>query len=430
MKTYNEILDYLYNKLPYYQRAGKIAYKADLNNSIKIDDYFGNPHKKYKSIHIAGTNGKGSVSHMIASVLQSAGYKVGLYTSPHLKDFRERIKINGEEIPKEEIISFVKDNIAFFNEIQPSFFEITVAMAFYYFAKENVDFAVVEVGLGGRLDSTNIITPVFSVITNISLDHTELLGNTKELIAKEKAGIIKNNVPVIIGQIDPIVDKVFEDKAKLNKSDIYFADKMHSVEYSMLSIDNKQVIQVLKNGEIIYPNIKTDLLGVYQVKNIITTIASIELLKSKSINIDKSAIYNGLENVVKITGIQGRWEILGANPRIVCDTAHNEEGLKQVVNQIKNTPYKKLHMVMGFVEGKDLDSILKLLPQDATYYFTKAQIPRALNEEKLHNLAANCELKGEMYKSVIEGLNAAKSNAQPEDFIFIGGSTFIVAEVI
>ena len=430
MNTYKETLDYLYNKLPIYQRVGKVAYKADLNNSIKLDNYFGNPHKKFKSIHVAGTNGKGSVSHMIASILQVAGFKVGLYTSPHLKDFRERIKINGKEISKMEVIRFVKNNIDLFNEIEPSFFEITVIMAFYYFAKENVDYAVIEVGLGGRLDSTNIITPEISVITNISLDHTELLGDSKELIAREKAGIIKDNIPVIIGESDPEIDHVFIEIAHSANSLIYFADSIYSIDYSMLSLENKQMFNVKKNKIIKYSDLKIDLLGDYQKKNILPVLLTIDLLNEKELKVNKNVIYIGLENTIKNTGIYGRWEIIGNNPRIVCDTGHNEEGINQVVNQIKNTPYKKMHMVIGFVNDKDLDNILKYLPQDAIYYFTKAQIPRALNEKELQLMAVKYNLIGKSFDKVDKALKAAKSNANPEDFIFVGGSTFVVAEII
>ena len=430
MNTYKKTLDYLYNKLPYYQRAGKVAYKANLNNSINLDNYFGNPHKRFKCIHIAGTNGKGSVSHMIASILQTAGYKVGLYTSPHLKDFRERIKINGKEIPKEEVICFVKDNINIFNKIKPSFFEITVIMAFYYFAKERVDFAVIEVGLGGRLDSTNIITPEISIITNISLDHTDLLGNSKELIAKEKAGIIKENIPVIKGQSDTEIDYVFKEMAYLKNTKLYFADKIYSINYSMLSTDNKQILNLKKNNKKAYSVLKLDLQGYYQKFNVLPVLLAIDILNEKGLKINDSFVYKGLENTIKNTGIRGRWEVIGSNPLIVCDTAHNEEGIKQVVNQLNNTPYKKLHMVIGFVNDKKLNKILKLLPEDAIYYFTRAHIPRAMNEIKLQDLAAKYSLFGESFTDVKKAYTLAKSNANTNDLIFIGGSTFVVAEVI
>jgi len=430
LNTYKKTLDYLYNKLPYYQRAGKVAYKANLNNSINLDNYFGNPHKRFKCIHIAGTNGKGSVSHMIASILQTAGYKVGLYTSPHLKDFRERIKINGKEIPKEEVICFVKDNINIFNKIKPSFFEITVIMAFYYFAKERVDFAVIEVGLGGRLDSTNIITPEISIITNISLDHTDLLGNSKELIAKEKAGIIKENIPVIKGQSDTEIDYVFKEMAYLKNTKLYFADKIYSINYSMLSTDNKQILNLKKNNKKAYSVLKLDLQGYYQKFNVLPVLLAIDILNEKGLKINDSFVYKGLENTIKNTGIRGRWEVIGSNPLIVCDTAHNEEGIKQVVNQLNNTPYKKLHMVIGFVNDKKLNKILKLLPEDAIYYFTRAHIPRAMNEIKLQDLAAKYSLFGESFTDVKKAYTLAKSNANTNDLIFIGGSTFVVAEVI
>ncbi len=428
--NYNDILDYLYHKLPFYQRIGKAAYKENLDNSILLDNHFGNPHRKFKSIHIAGTNGKGSVSHMLASILQTAGFKVGLYTSPHLKDFRERIKINGKVIPKKEVVSFITENFQLFDEMQPSFFEITVAMAFYYFAKENVDYAVIEVGLGGRLDSTNIITPEVSIITNISLDHNELLGNSKFLIANEKAGIIKESVPVIIGQSDEEIDSVFLNIAKSKNSEIYFADKIYYTEYSLLSTDSKQVLQIKRSKKIEYPSLKIDLLGNYQRLNIIPVLKTVDILNKKGIKIQQNVIYKGLENVVRNTGLHGRWEVLGTNPRIVCDTAHNEDGIKLVLNQIINIPFKELHVILGFVNDKNLDSILPLFPKEAIYYFTKANIPRALNENELQKMAKKYGLNGEPFIKVTEAFVAAKNNSNPDDFIFIGGSTFVVAELI
>ena len=428
--NYQETLNWLFDQLPMYQRQGKAAYKADLNNTLELDRYFNYPHKKFKSIHVAGTNGKGSISHMLASVLQEAGYKVGLYTSPHLKDFRERIRVNGEVISEEFVVDFIKDHRSKFEEIKPSFFEMTVAMAFDYFAKMQIDVAVVEVGMGGRLDSTNIIQPNLSVITNIGLDHTAFLGNTLEEIATEKAGIIKEHTPVVIGETHVETEEVFIERAKKLKSDIYFADQFYEIDYAMLTIDNKQVFNVKLGEEIIYKDLKLDLLGSYQKKNLLTVLKALEILGKNAYNFELEHIYKGLEKVVKNTGLKGRWQILENNPLIVCDTAHNLEGLTYVIDQIKHTPYKNLHMVFGVVDDKNIDSILKILPQEAMYYYTKAAIPRALNEKILQNKAAKQGLKGQTYENVEMALKNAKKNAESNDLIFIGGSTFVVAEVV
>ena len=336
--NYQKTLNWLFDQLPMYQRQGKAAYKADLNNTLELDRYFNYPHKKFKSIHVAGTNGKGSISHMLASVLQEAGYKVGLYTSPHLKDFRERIRVNGEVISEEFVVDFIKDHRSKFEEIKPSFFEMTVAMAFDYFAKMQIDVAVVEVGMGGRLDSTNIIQPNLSVITNIGLDHTAFLGNTLEEIATEKAGIIKEHTPVVIGETHVETEEVFIERAKKLKSDIYFADQFYEIDYAMLTIDNKQVFNVKLGEEIIYKDLKLDLLGSYQKKNLLTVLKALEILGKNAYNFELEHIYKGLEKVVKNTGLKGRWQILENNPLIVCDTAHNLEGLTYVIDQIKHTP--------------------------------------------------------------------------------------------
>ncbi len=427
---YKKTLEFLFSQLPMYQRIGKAAYKSDLNNTLALDKYFDHPHKKFKTIHVAGTNGKGSVSHCLAAILQTAAYKVGLYTSPHLKDFRERIKINGNKIPEKYIISFVEQNQNIIKKIKPSFFEITVAMAFDYFAKEEVDIAVIEVGMGGRLDSTNIINPIVSIITNISLDHTQFLGDTIEKIAYEKAGIIKQNIPVVIGETQKFSKQVFVNKANSVNTKIYFADNTYSIDYSMLSTDNKQVFNILKNSEIIYKNLEVDLLGLYQKKNIITVLQTIDIIKDKGININSENIYTGLKNASKITGLLGRWQILGNNPLIVCDTGHNVDSIKNVVYQIKNTAFKQLHIVMGFVNDKNIDEILSLMPKDATYYFTRANIPRALDENILSDKAIAKGLHGEQYHTVEEAFNTAKKNTNKDDLIFIGGSNFIVAEVV
>ena len=427
---YQETINWLFNQLPMYQRQGKAAYKADLNNTMELDDYFNHPHKKFKSIHVAGTNGKGSVSHILASVLQESGYKVGLYTSPHLKDFRERIKINGEMITEEFVVDFVRNHQSKFEEIKPSFFEMTVAMAFDYFEKQIVDIAVVEVGMGGRLDSTNIISPELSIITNIGFDHIAFLGNNLPDIAKEKAGIIKTNVPTVIGETNPETENVFKKTAQERNTNIYFADQEYRTDYSMLSMDNKQVFNIYKGDENTYPELKLDLLGFYQAKNILTVIKSIELLKTRFDNISRESIYKGLANVIANTGLHGRWQILGIKPLTVCDTGHNKEGLEFVIKQINQTAYKSLHIVLGVVDDKNIDKILEMMPKDAQYYFTNAKIPRALNRDILKSRAEKYSLKGNSYETVEDALKNAKKNAKDNDLIFIGGSTFVVAEVV
>ncbi len=428
--NYQETIEWLFSQLPMYQRQGKAAYKADLNNTLELDEYFDHPHQKFKSIHVAGTNGKGSVSHMLASVLQESGYKVGLYTSPHLKDFRERIRINGQMVSENFVVKFVKDHRAKFAEIKPSFFEMTVVMAFDYFAKENIDVAVVEVGMGGRLDSTNIIQPDLSIITNIGLDHTAFLGNSLSEIAKEKAGIIKKDTPVVIGETQKETELVFKDFVKEKETNIYFADQYYKSEYDMLSIDNKQVFNIKKKTKIVFSDLKLDLLGTYQKKNLLTVLRSIDLLIEKGYNIKNQAIYEGLERVSMNTSLQGRWQILGFNPTIVCDTAHNVDGITFVMNQLNQTPYKNLHIVIGVVDDKNIESILEILPKGAKYYFTKANIPRALDQNLLKEKANKFDLTGDVYGKVQEAFVSAKEKAGVNDLIFIGGSTFVVAEVL
>jgi dihydrofolate synthase/folylpolyglutamate synthase len=415
-----------------FHRIGQAAYKNSLENTLKLDEIFGNPHRRYKTIHVAGTNGKGSVSHILASVFQAAGYKTGLYTSPHLKDFRERIKINGQMISKEEVVKWVENYPVKHNlwDIEPSFFELTATMAFDYFAQQNVDIAVIEVGLGGRLDSTNIITPEVSVITNIGLDHTNLLGETLEKIATEKAGIIKNDVPVVIGKTQNETQQVFIETARKMQTSISFADQEYVTSYSMLGLDGKQILNVERNGDVVYPKIKLDLLGLYQTQNVTTVLKTLDILVEKGWQISKENIYDGLANTAKSTGLMGRWQIIGNNPLTICDTGHNEDGIKMVINQIKNTPYKTLHFVFGVVADKNQDAILQLLFKDAVYYFTRADIPRAMNEKELAQKAASFGLKGESYPTVTEAFNAAKVNARKDDLIFIGGSTFVVAEIL
>lgn len=404
--TYQDTLDWMFSQLPMYQNQGKTAYRKDLTNTIKLANHLNNPEKNFKSIHIAGTNGKGSTSHMLASILQEAGYKVGLYTSPHLKDFRERIKINGKEVSKQFVMGFIKRNKAFFEANQLSFFEMTVGMAFDYFSKQNIDIAVVEVGMGGRLDSTNIITPEVSVITNIGLDHTQFLGNTLEAIAHEKGGIIKPNTPVVIGETQKETTPVFKDLAKNNNSEIVFADKNVSEVY------------------------KSDLTGTYQEKNIRTVIQAIKILQKRGYRISQKHIEKGLLNVKKNTGLLGRWQVLQENPKVVCDTGHNRDGLVYVMKQLSEQVFDKLHMVFGVVKDKDLNSIIDLLPKKATYYFCKPNIPRGLNANELKRVFNDYGLKGETYNSVNEAYKIALEKAEINDFVFVGGSTFVVAEII
>lgn len=401
--TYQEVIDWMFSQLPMYQRQGKVAFKKDLTNIVAFCNELGNPETKFKSIHVGGTNGKGSTSHMIASVLQEAGYKVGLYTSPHLKNFTERIRINGEEISQNEVIELITENKTFLERQQLSFFEMTVGMAFSFFAKEQVDIAIIEVGLGGRLDSTNIITPEISVITNIGLDHTQFLGETLPEIAYEKAGIIKRKIPVVIGEEQPEVKDVFMKKALEMDAEIVFASD-ESVNY------------------------QTDLMGSYQLKNAKTAAKTLESLKG--FDISEENIKLGLLKVSMNTGLRGRWQILHESPKVICDTAHNREGLTYVLDQLEKENKKELHIVLGVVNDKKLDDILTLFPQSATYYFCKPNIPRGLDEKELERRAKDFHLIGRAYDSVNEAYNSALKKSEREDLIYIGGSTFVVAEVI
>ena len=428
--TYQETLDFLFSQLPMYQRIGKAAYKADLETTLKLDAAFENPHKTYKTIHVAGTNGKGSVSHSLASVLQEAGYKVGLYTSPHLKDFRERIRINGEMVTEDAVIQFVESNQNLLDDLKPSFFEMTVAMAFDYFRKKAVDVAVIEVGMGGRLDSTNIIEPEVSVITNIGMDHTAFLGTTKEEIAREKGGIIKTNVPVVIGQTQLETQNVFQKLASEKDTTIEFADQKYRISTATYSVDEQQILQVYQNETLLFPDLRLGLLGQYQQKNVLTVLSAIDQMKEKGFDISKQDIYKGLGKVSENTGMLGRWHYLGYNPRIVCDTGHNQDGIEAVVKQIESTAHKKLHFILGMVNDKDHDAVLNLLPEKAQYYFTRASIPRSLAEDELKLRAEKFGLNGDAYENPILALNAAKKNAGSNDLIFIGGSTFVVADVL
>lgn len=420
--TYQETIQYLYKNLPMFQRIGPVAYKVDLGNIIKLMAEIGDPHNDFKTIHVAGTNGKGSSSHMLASILQEAGYKVGLYTSPHLKSFTERVRINGEEINEQNVVDFVDRMIPLMKKMSPSFFEITVAMAFDYFSKSNVDIAIIEVGLGGRLDSTNIITPEVSLITNIGYDHQYLLGNTLNKIAAEKAGIIKTDVPVVISQRQDEVVQVFKLKADETSSSITFATDIYSIEQATLSRFN-----VIKSNEIIIEGLDPDLKGNYQQLNIPGVLQTIDLLIGFTITNEHTR--TGLEHVVDNTGLKGRWQVLDQKPTIICDTGHNIDGIKMIVDQLIDYSYDQLHIVWGMVEDKLIDDVLNLMPKNANYYFCAADIPRALDVTILASAALSFGLKGMTYKSVREAINNAKTNAKSEDLIFIGGSTFVVAEI-
>lgn len=404
--NYQETTNWMFNQLPMYQLQGASAYKKDLTNVNLLANHLDNPEQKLQCIHVAGTNGKGSTSHMLASILQEAGYKVGLYTSPHLKDFRERIKINGAEISEDFVCEFVAQHKSFFEANDMSFFEMSVGLAFDYFAKEKVDIAIIEVGLGGRLDATNIITPLVSVITNIGIDHVQFLGNTLELIAAEKAGIIKPEIPVVIGEYTPETQPVFLAKAKESHSEIYFASDLITE---------------------IYPS---DLIGAYQEHNKKTVVQTFRILNDKtSFKISLDNIKMGLMNVVKNTGLLGRWQQLCENPNVICDTAHNKNGLEIVLKQIQKEAFINLHIVLGVVNDKELDEVLPLFPTKATYYFCKPNIPRGLDAALLQEKASSFSLKGETYNSVREAYKAAQNNASKNDFIYIGGSTFVVAEL-
>jgi dihydrofolate synthase / folylpolyglutamate synthase len=429
---YEETVEYLFSRLPMFQRIGPAAYKDNLDNAIRLDNSYKNPHQKFKTVHVGGTNGKGSVSHMLSAIFQASGYKTGLYTSPHLKDFRERIRINGELIPTREVIRWVEEyrmNNELWN-IEPSFFELTVAMAFDYFARQQVDIAIVEVGLGGRLDSTNIITPELSIITNIGLDHTALLGDTLQKIAREKAGIIKAGIPVVIGTTQPETEGVFSEAAALKLAPLFFADQEYSISYALSDLEGNPLIAVEKEGERIFSRMKLDLKGLYQQKNLPAVLKSVELLQQMGWNIPEESLVRGLANTKKMTGLQGRWQVLGYNPLIVCDTAHNAEGITEVVKQIRQIPFEKLHMVFGMVSDKDPVKILSLLPQEAEYYFTRADIPRAMNEKELARIAAGFGLAGNAFPVVERAFATACRNAGRNDMVFVGGSTFVVAEIL
>ncbi len=427
VNTYHEALNYLFTQLPMFQRIGSSAYKADLTNTLRLCEAVKNPQSKFKSIHVAGTNGKGSTSHMLASVFQSAGYKTGLYTSPHLKDFTERIKINGAPVPPDYIIDFVNRMKKSIDEIEPSFFETTVAMAFEYFVKEKVDIAIIEVGLGGRLDSTNVITPELSIITNIGWDHKDILGDTLEKIAFEKAGIIKKNIPVVISERQDGIDTVFKEKAFAESAPLYFAVDDFQVERDERG--GEMLLHVFKNHTLLFDGLKLPLQGFYQQKNVAGVLKAIELMQTQGWFIPADSIQHGLTHVAKQTGLKGRWQKLGEKPLMICDTGHNEDGIREIVRQIRVQQYTKLHMVMGMVKDKDISAVLKLLPTEAEYYFCEAKIPRALDASLLKEQAHSVGLNGVDIKDVNEAIKEARRKAADDDMIFIGGSTFVVAEI-
>ena len=404
--NYSETTQWLFSQLPLYQNVGKSAYKADLSQTLKLAKQLSHPEHQFKSIHVGGTNGKGSTAHMLASVMQEAGYKVGLFTSPHLKDYRERIRINGEMISEDFVVDFVAHNKSFFESNALSFFEMSVGMAFAYFAQEQVDIAMVEVGLGGRLDSTNILNPEVSVITNIGLDHTQFLGTTLEAIAGEKAGIIKPKTPIVIGETQSETEVVFRTKATKEQAPIYFADQ---------------------RIESILP---TSLKGIYQIHNVRTVLQTIEILNSGAFTIPIKAVQQGLLKVTENTGLQGRWEVLGTAPKIICDTAHNREGLRLVFKQIKSQKFQRMHVVLGMVNDKDVQSLLELFPKQAQYYFCKPNVPRGLVASQLAQIFTQYGFEGSIYPSVKDALKAAKQSASHDDLIYVGGSTFVVAEII
>ena len=430
MSSYEKVCDWLFSKLPMYQRQGKAAYKDNLHNTERLDAYFSHPHQNYQCIHVGGTNGKGSVSHMLAAILQEAGYKVGLYTSPHLLDFRERIKVNGEMISKKEVVNWVKKHESMLEDLEPSFFEMTVAMAFDYFNRAEIDVAIIEVGMGGRLDSTNIIKPVLSIITNISKDHVEFLGNTLGEIAIEKAGIIKDRIPVLIGEEKKESFEVFENVAKKRSAPIYSAQRFYQVPYSVNADDGYQYFNVREGRKFIYPGLKSDLLGISQRKNIPVVLEAIQVLRHNRFTIPEDAVYNGVANTKKISGLHGRWDQVGNSPRIVLDTAHNQAGIREVNKQLDEIRYKDLHVIFGVVNDKQIDHVLRLMPSAANYYFTKAQIPRALDEKLLGAKAAYYGLGGQIFESVPDAIEAAKKTMSKSDLLLITGSTFIVAEAI
>lgn len=426
--TYQETLDYLYSSLPMFQRVGKAAIKKDLTNTLALCQLLDNPHQKFKSVHIAGTNGKGTSAHSLAAILQAAGYKTGLYTSPHLKHFTERIRINGAEISRQEVVDFVAGMKEDIETIKPSFFEATVAMAFDHFARHQVDIAVVEVGLGGRLDSTNVITPEVSLITSIGFDHMDLLGNSLELIAGEKAGIIKKGVPVVVGSEKEELNHVFQKKAKEENSPLFFAGRHYTVE-SICSSLLKRTVNVSREGNIAFSGLELDITGDYYLKNLPGILKAVDVLKDAGFVISNEHIEEGLRNVKQATGLKGRWQLLGERPLTICDVGHNENGLSEIFEQIAGVPHQRLWVVMGIVSDKDRAHLWKSLPKEAYYFFTQASIPRALPAAVLNEEAQKAGFGSEAVTDVNEGIKLAREKASADDLIFIGGSTFVVAEI-
>ncbi|WP_099370061.1 folylpolyglutamate synthase/dihydrofolate synthase family protein [Sphingobacterium sp. 1.A.5] len=429
MKTFTEVIEYLFARLPMFTRDGASAINPDVDKTLLLCQALGNPQDKFKSIHIAGTNGKGSTSHMLASVLAKAGYKTGLYTSPHLVDFRERIRVDGEMIEQQTVVDFVNNHRKLIEEIQPSFFEVTVAMAFDYFAKVNVDIAVIEVGLGGRLDSTNIISPELCVITNIGMDHMNILGDTLEQIAGEKAGIIKPNTPVVISERQNEIQQVFIKKAKEGNSPLFFADDYYEVKQAE---KKQQGIEITVESKKLNQNQTwhLDLNGSYQKKNILGVLTAIDQLRDLGFNIANESVKSGLADVQESTGLRGRWQTLSTDPWIICDTGHNEDGIKAVIQNLTTLNFNSLHFIIGAMKDKDLSHILPLLPKQATYYFSAPAMPRAMKAEELADMAHSFELKGNAYPTIEEAFKAANKAYKENDLIFIGGSTFVVAEIL
>lgn len=430
--TYQQALDYIYSQLPMFHRVGAAAYKPDLGRITELCSLADNPQDRFRSIHVAGTNGKGSVSHMLASILMECGFKTGLFTSPHLKDFRERIRVNGKMIPKSKVARFVAGHIGTFRELNPSFFEMATALAFEHFRDEQVDMAVIETGMGGRLDSTNIITPVISIITNISYDHKQFLGDTLERIAYEKAGIIKPGIPAVIGETQPEIRHVFVDKAVNEQAPLVFADECFTTgEVVFRDHPSPRLrVEVIETCAGDRRTLYSPLTGTYQLKNIITVMGAVNMLRKTGVGISGRAVVKGIRKVIRNTGLQGRWQVLGKHPLIICDTGHNEGGIREVAAQIEATPHEQLHFVYGAVDDKDLSAIFPLLPRNAIYYFCRPDVPRGLDQQELAGRARAAGLNGSAYPSVTEAFAAARSAAEPGDLVFVGGSTFVVAEVI
>lgn len=423
--NYEETLDYLYNSAPLFQHIGKDAYKEGLDNTHRLDEYFGHPHRRFRTIHVAGTNGKGSCSHTLAAILQSAGYKTGLYTSPHLVDFRERIRINGKPVSQSFVVDFVKRHRAFFEPLHPSFFELATAMAFHYFATEGVDVAIVEVGLGGRLDCTNIIRPDLCLITNISFDHVQFLGNTLAKIAAEKAGIMKEGVPVVIGETTPETRPVFSEHANAVHAPIVFAEDEKLLRDAWIDEHGKRIYQTAD-----YAELEGELGGLCQLKNTNTLLSALRQLKQIGYRFTEADVRRGFAHVCELTGLMGRWQKLGEHPMLICDTGHNTGGITYIVEQLRHQTYERLHIVLGMVNDKDISGVLALLPREATYYFTRASVKRALPEEELQALAIKAGLRGHAYPNVETAVAAAQKEASEKDFIFVGGSSFIVADLL